>query len=104
MYLAFHYPFFGSATVDAHPLECPRCPRGVAHGTNDWKDADIAVCNPGDHFTCNRCGQDVIINWGLAEPDHLSTWLSSEHCPHRLCKIKYAELCAQMGWPVTCAQ
>lgn len=92
MFLAFHYPFFGSATVDAHVIVCPQC------GANDWRDREIATCNPGDELKCNQCGKMVFINWGLVEPDHLSTWLSSEHCPHRLCKLKYAELCQQQCW------
>lgn len=92
MFVAFHYPFFGSATVDAHQLVCPRC------NSNDWKDRDISSCNPGDEFQCARCGKIVWINWGLEEPDHTSTWLSSEHCPHWLCQSKYAELREAMGW------
>lgn len=92
MFLAFHYPFFGSSTVDAHTVSCPSC------GANDWQDKDVTVCNPGDKFICNRCNQEMMINWGLVEPDHLSNWWSSEHCPHRLCKIKYQELRIQMGW------
>lgn len=92
MYLAFHYPFFGSATVDAHAINCLHC------GANDWQDRDITTCNPGDTFTCNRCGSTVYVNWGIDEPDHLSNWISSEHCPHRLCKLKYAELRVVMGW------
>lgn len=50
MYLAFHYPFFGSVTVDARRIECPHCPRGLEFGENDWEDKDISVCNPGDTF------------------------------------------------------
>lgn len=94
MYLAFHYPFFGSSTVDAHQIHCPNCPPG----NNAWVERDISTCDPGDIFTCAQCGKEIIINWGLYEPDHLSNWLSSEHCPHSYCKLKYAQLKEEMGW------
>ena len=108
MYLAIHTPLFGSATVDAMPIECPHCPRAKEHGMCDWRPAGIAGwllhrfawfqkyatrrCNPGDHWVCNRCGRRVTINWGLEEPDHLSGWKNSEYCPHRLCRTMKAKL------------
>ena len=92
MFVAFHYPFFGSSTVDAQQMQCPDC------GANNWIERDITQCNPGDEYTCAECHKSVFINWGLVEPDHLSGWINSEHCPHRLCKIKYAQLREQMGW------
>ena len=98
MYVAFHSPMFGTAHVDSHPLECPFCPRGKEKGQNDWEARNINVCNPGDVYTCLQCGRSVTINWGLVEPDHLSNWVNSEYCPHRLCKIKYQELCLERGW------
>lgn len=85
MYLAMHTPVFGASTVEGRAIECPYCPRGIELGANDWADKDISKCNPGDEFVCNKCGQKVIINWGLLEPDHLSNWKNSEECPHRLC-------------------
>jgi hypothetical protein len=99
MYVAFHSPMFGTAHVDSHPLECPFCARGKEKGQNDWEERNINVCNPGDVYTCLQCGRSVTINWGLVEPDHLSNWVNSEYCPHRLCKIKYQELCLERGWP-----
>jgi hypothetical protein len=96
MYLAIHVPMFGTAHIDSRPIECPTCPRGKEHGISDWEERDITRCNPGDELVCKRCGTKVYINWGLAEPDHFSTWLSSEHCPHRLCRLKYQQLLAQL--------
>jgi hypothetical protein len=90
MYLAIHTPLFGSVNIDSQTIECPNCPRGKERGVNDWQEKSIATCNSGDEFICNRCGSKIIINWGLEEPDHLSNWINSEHCPHRLCKIKAA--------------
>jgi DNA-directed RNA polymerase subunit RPC12/RpoP len=87
MYLIIHTPLFGASSVEAKPIECPTCPRGAEHGVNDWVEQSIATCDPGDRFTCARCGVQVIINWGLVEPDHLSTWKNSEHCSHRLCVL-----------------
>jgi DNA-directed RNA polymerase subunit RPC12/RpoP len=92
MYLAIHVPMFGSPNIETKPIECPYCPRGKELGTNDWEEKDITTCNPGDEFVCKKCGKKVFINWGLEEPDHLSNWLNSEYCPHRLCRIKYKEL------------
>lgn len=97
MYVAFHMPMFGSLSIDSKPLECPTCPRHKEHGANDWLDADITTCSAGDKFTCARCGTAVTVMWGLDEPDHLSNWLNGEYCPHRLCKIKYAALLAEMA-------
>jgi hypothetical protein len=94
MFLAVHVPMFGSPNVDAIQIYCPRCPKA----TNDWVDVPIETCSPGDRFACARCGHQVMMNWGLVEPDHLSIWLSSEHCLHRLCRIKYAELVEANGW------
>jgi hypothetical protein len=91
MYLAIHVPMFGTPNIDSKPIECPTCPRGIQFGVNDWEPQDITICNPGDKFTCTKCGTVVTINWGLVEPDHLSSWMNSEHCPHRLCRIKYEE-------------
>lgn len=96
MYLAIHSPMFGTANIDSHQIECPFCPRGKEQGINEWEDIDITSCNPGDKLVCKRCGKAVYINWGLAEPDHLSTWLNSEYCPHHLCKLKYAELVEEL--------
>ena len=93
MFVAFHYPFFGSPTVDAHQIKC-EC------GANNWKEKDITTCDPGDEFECAECGKKIWINWGLVEPDHLSGWISSEHCPHRLCRLKYQQLRREMGWNV----
>jgi hypothetical protein len=98
MYLAFHMPMFGTPNVDSKPIECPTCPRTVSFGANDWQDKDISTCNPGDQFVCNRCGTVVTVMWGLEEPDHLSTWMNAERCPHRLCRIKFTELKATKGW------
>lgn len=95
--LVAHYPMFGSATVDAHIIKCPTCPE-TSLGVSDWQDRDISQCNPGDEYVCNVCKTKVIINWGMVEPDHLSTWISSEHCQHRLCKIKYKEMKDKLGW------
>lgn len=96
MYLAIHVPMFGSTTVDSKPIECPHCPKKGEHGANDWVDAGVVPgvtpCNPGDKYTCARCGTVVTINWGLVEPDHLSTWLNSEYCPHRLCRRMVEQL------------
>jgi DNA-directed RNA polymerase subunit RPC12/RpoP len=92
VYVAFHYPFFGSSTVDGYQLLCPDC------GANDWEQREIAVCNPGDEFKCQRCGKKVWINWGLVEPDHLSSWLNSEYCQHRVCRLKFSELGTKKGW------
>jgi hypothetical protein len=100
MQLFIHVPMFATAHVDSQRIECPYCPRGKEFGTNDWQERDISTCNPFDEFICNRCGKSVFINWGLVEPDHLSTWMNSEHCPHRLCRLKYAELCRENGWAV----
>jgi DNA-directed RNA polymerase subunit RPC12/RpoP len=97
MFVAFHYPFFGSSTVDAQQMRCPQC------GANDWRDRDTTTCNPGDEFECAKCGKKVYINWGLVEPDHLSGWISSEYCPHRLCRTKYAQLREERGWNKPCA-
>jgi hypothetical protein len=91
MFLAIHSPMFGEPNVDAVAITCPGC------GRNEWNEQAIEECNPGDEFTC-ECGKKVTINWGLVEPDHLSSWLSSEHCPHRLCKVKYRQLSESMGW------
>ena len=90
--MMFHTPFFGSATVDAQTMTCPQC------GGNDWKERDISTCNPGDVYECAKCDKRIFINWGLEEPDHLSTWINSEHCPHRLCKMKYEDLSVARGW------
>lgn len=98
MYLAMHLPMFGTAKIDSRPIECPKCPKGKERGVSNWVEVPIDDCFPGQQFTCAECGTVVTVNWGLEEPDHLSTWLSSEHCPHRLCKIKYAELRVEMGW------
>jgi hypothetical protein len=87
MYLAIHVPMFGSPNIEAKLIECPTCPRGVEHGANDWDDVDISQCSPGDCFKCSVCGTIVTANWGLVEPDHLSNWKNSEHCPHRLCRL-----------------
>jgi len=107
MYLAIHAPMFGTANVDSKPLECPRCPRGKQMGENNWRPAGlfgfvlrlkwyeawyIRDCYPGQRFICKKCGKPMFINWGLVEPDHLSTWVNSEHCPHRLCRLKYRQL------------
>lgn len=99
MYLAMHVPMFGSMNVDSKPIECPTCPRGVSKGASDWQERNISTCDHSDAFTCNRCGTVVTVMWGLEEPDHLSTWQNSEHCPHRLCRIKYAELQAFYALP-----
>ncbi len=92
MHLEVHTPMFGSKNIEGKPTECPVCPRGLSLGANDWEDKDISVCNPGDTFKCNRCGTVVTVNWGLVEPDHLSTWKNSECCPHRLCQRKREDL------------
>ena len=92
MFLAIHVPMFGTPHIDSHRIDCPVCPRGAEHGVNDWQPESIESCSPGDQFTCARCGAVVTILWGLTEPDHLSNWMNSEHCPHRLCVLKYAEL------------
>lgn len=92
MYVSFHLPMFGTPHVDAKPMECPVCPRGESMGANDWKERDISTCNPGDKYECVRCGTVVEVMWGLDEPDHLSNWMNSEYCPHRLCKLKFTEL------------
>jgi transcription elongation factor Elf1 len=94
MFISVHVPMFGSANIDSKPINCPYCPPG----TNDWQQCSLEVCNPGDKLQCSRCGKEVTINWGLTEPDHLSAWLNSEHCPHHLCEIKYKELKAKEGW------
>lgn len=92
MYVAIHVPFFGSSTVDAIQIRCPQC------NANNWIERDISTCNPGDEYICSDCSKKIWINWGLVEPDHLSTWLSSEHCPHNLCILKYKQLKEEMGW------
>ena len=91
MKLYIHVPMFGTPHIDSKPIECSYCPRGKEMGQNDWADVGITVCNPGMQLTCLKCGHIVIINWGLVEPDHLSTWLNGEYCPHRLCKLKAIE-------------
>jgi DNA-directed RNA polymerase subunit RPC12/RpoP len=85
---------FGSKNVESQPIECPKCPRGLQMGANDWEDAPVDECYPGQKFKCKRCGTEVTINWGLVEPDHLSTWVNSEYCPHRMCKVLYERLYA----------
>lgn len=92
MYLAMHLPYFGASTVESTAIVCPTC------GRNDWQDIDLSYCNPGDKLACNQCSHCSFVTWGLVEPDHWSTWLSSEHCPHRLCQLKYRELRAASGW------
>lgn len=98
MYLAIHSPMFGTVHIDAQAIECPTCPRGTSLGASDWRDVDIATLSDGSSLTCNRCGSTVMINWPIEEPDHLSTWLNSEYCPHRLCKIKLEQLKAEKAW------
>jgi len=98
MYLAIHSPMFGTAHIDAKAIECPRFPRGVSLGENNWEQEDIATLNAGSHLTCQRCGNSVEILWPIEEPDHVSTWLNSEFCPHRLCKLKLAQLQKEKGW------
>lgn len=94
MFLAIHVPMFGSVNIESKPINCPYCSSGM----NDWKDAPISTCSPGDRFTCTKCERDAIINWGLCEPDHLSTYINSEYCSHPLCIAKYAELLSLKGW------
>ena len=98
MMLYMHMPMFGTPHIDSKPIECPHCPRGKESGENNWVDIDLTECDPGDQLTCKKCGNTVYINWGLVEPDHLSSWLNSEYCPHRICKLKFAELCKEKGW------
>ena len=87
MYLAVHTPLFGSKSVESQPIECPKCQRGKVMGQNDWEDAPIDECSPRQKFKCKHCGTEVKINLGLIEPDHLSTWVNSEYCPHRFCRL-----------------
>ena len=86
MKLAIHTPLFGCPTVESHALQCPKCPATVTGA--EWFDAPIDDCFPGQEFRCETCGTTAYVNWGLVEPDHLSTWLNPEHCPHRLCHLK----------------
>lgn len=97
MYLAIHTPLFGYKQVESNAVYCPVCPRGVSLGVSDWIDQPIETCNPGDKFTCARCGHSIFINWGLEEPDHLSHWLNSEMCPHRLCQLKKEKFYQETG-------
>jgi hypothetical protein len=32
----------------------------------------------------------IVINWGLEEPDHLSSAANLELCPHHICKYVYS--------------
>lgn len=91
--LFIHVPFFGSATVDSKPILCARC------GKNKWvwEKGDVANSDGNEGIVC-ECGHASWINWPVLEPDHISTWLNSEYCPHRLCRIKYQELCRDMEW------
>ena len=50
----------------------------------------IESCDPGQPLECAKCGKVVEINWGLMEPDHLSTWMNPEHCPHHICQYVYS--------------
>lgn len=86
MHLAIHTPMFGTANVESRVINCPSC--GPSVDGADWEDAPIDDCYPGQQFKCKKCGNVVFVNWGLVEPDHLSTWISFEHCPHRLCRLK----------------
>jgi hypothetical protein len=96
MFLAIHVPMFGTANIESKPIECPTCKRGISSGTNNWREVDVTACEPGMVLTCAECGGTARINWGLVEPDHLSTWINSEHCPHRLCREKYQQLKATL--------
>ena len=91
MHLSVHVPMFGSPNIESKPIVCP-C------RANNWAEIPIKECSPGQILVCLACGKSVTINWGLVEPDHLSNWINSEHCPHRLCRIKYAELQREKGW------
>ena len=72
------------------------CVRSAAPMTGSRRTSRSAI--RATNSTCKPCGKVIYINWGLEEPNHLSTWLSSEQCPHRLCVIKYAQLRQSMGW------
>jgi len=91
--LFIHVPMFGSVNVDSKPIVCAHCKK------NDWiwQKASVVNSDGNERILC-MCGQPSWINWPLLEPDHISTWLNSEYCPHRLCRIKYAELCKEMSW------
>jgi hypothetical protein len=92
--LFIHVPMFGSVNVDSKPIVCARC------GQNKWLwDKGPAVNSDGnEEIACADCGQTNLIFWPVLEPDHISTWLNSEYCPHSLCRIKYAALCREMEW------
>ena len=94
MILSFHTPLFGTTHTDGQLLICPRC----GAGDWDWHGGPIGTANPGDRIKCLRCGKDVIVNWGLVEPDHISTWIDGEYCPHRLCQAMYKKLKVKNGW------
>lgn len=85
MHLAIHTPMFGADGVESHAINCPKC--GTSVSGADLEDAPIEECNAGQEFKC-KCGQSLFINWGLVEPDHLSKWISFEHCHHWLCRVK----------------
>ena len=94
MILYIHVPMFGSPNIEAKPLVCSACGR-----KDDWvyDGPDVKTLDPGEVFICG-CGTRHIVNWGLEEPDHLSTWINAEYCPHRLCRIKWKELCESKGY------
>ena len=93
MILSIHVPMFGTQHTDAVALVC-KC------GANDWDWTGGAVdtLNPNQKLRCLRCGNESTVLWGLEEPDHVSTWLNGEYCPHRLCKLLAEQLRESEGW------
>jgi hypothetical protein len=93
MILAIHVPMFGTAHTDARSLIC-------ACGANDWdwRGDPVAQLVPGQPLTCLRCGKISKVMWGTEEPDHVSTWINGEYCPHYLCKSLAAKLRQQKGY------
>lgn len=93
MILSIHVPMFGTEHTEARALVC-KC------GTNDW-EWNAGVIGPlamGQKLKCLACGNISVATWGLDEPDHISTWLNGEYCPHRLCALRYEKLRNKKGW------